>query len=150
MDPRLFLTFLFLIIASASASGFAADWAADWTGEWAGSGSAISNSYERQCEHIEMRLLQEEDEFTIRGGGYQCAELSAEYPYSVFTIQGQELIYEGQKVGVLSEKGLHLSYENGQFNLWLTLQEDGSLFYKERWKQGEDFLLIEGKILKRK
>lgn len=115
------------------------------SGEFNGPGNALYNGRVIQCDFIEMRLADpSETQFILRGGGYKCGAIQAEYPYSVFEREGNNLIYEGQEVGVVSENSLRLAL--GEFSLELKLNESSKLHYKETWDDGQDQLIIEGEL----
>lgn len=118
-------------------------WAAP-SGQWTGTGFAETVKKKWDCQLIEMRLLESENKLILRGGGYACGELQAEYPYSIFLLENGKVIYEGDEVGEYTDKTLHLRYDGGQYNLWLKVQENGQLFYRELWADRQDFLWIEG------
>ena len=120
--------------------------AQEFHGVFSGAGMAKQPSGVSRCSHIEMRFLNEAPEhFTIRGGGYQCGPLLAEYPYSRFERRGEKLFYEGREVWEINDKQLELWDEDGIF--YLTIRYDADqLKYFEMWEEGGDFLTIMGNL----
>lgn len=133
--PILLAVFLFLSTAHAGLGNV-----------WSGTGFAETLKTKNECEWIEIRLIHTEDTLIIRGGGYLCDDLLAEYPYSTFEINNGRLYYQGEVTGEIEENKLHISALGGQYNLWLKIKDDGNLFYRELWSERTDFLWIEGTL----
>ncbi|WP_155897243.1 hypothetical protein [Bacteriovorax sp. BSW11_IV] len=104
---------------------------------------ATLNGKEIPCEMLEIRFIHEGDKLILRGGGYRCGDIQAEYPYSVFNVVDGELIYHGDKVGYISEHKLSLQYE--EFSLNATMV-DGLLYYNELWQSNEDYFQVLGML----
>ena len=120
---------------------------ANWNLQIEGEGESSTLRGETPCEWIEMRFRQPgPSEFIIRGGGYKCGMIEAEYPYSTFKIENGKLVYQGKIHGEISEDRLHLTAEGGQYNLWVMKKNDGQYFYRELWADRNDFFMVEGDL----
>lgn len=119
---------------------------ADFNGRWSGEGIAQTAKSESPCENIFFRLSLSEKKFKIQDGGYNCSGLSAEYPYSVFTIRGSELLYQGEVSGFIDEKRIEIFSKEDGFQLIFILIDKKTIEVSERWQDGEDFLLIRSKL----
>jgi len=138
---KLFL--LFQLILSFTVS-FAADYP---HGEWRGTGHYKNPKKEGDCTSVEMRFDHRGETLILRGGGYTCGEIVAEYPYSKFKIDGSFIYYEGEQVGLISKDSLSIVYWSQGYQLHLFLKEDGSMSYTEMWTDGTaDFLKIKARL----
>lgn len=119
---------------------------ADFNGRWSGEGFAKTASASSPCEKVYFRLSLSQEKFKIQDGGYNCSGLSAEYPYSVFTIQGNDLIYKGEISGRISDNEIEIfSIEDG-FQLLFTKIDNQTIKVEERWQDGDDFLVINSSL----
>ncbi|CBW27936.1 putative exported protein [Halobacteriovorax marinus SJ] len=115
------------------------------TGKWSAGGFFDYNNRSGECKEIFMQIKQTDKKLYILDGGYICSDIQASYPPSSFNIVDGALYYFGEKVGEVTENEINLNYENGVYGL--SLKKIGTeLIYKESWDDGEDYLLIEGKL----
>ncbi|EQC51563.1 hypothetical protein [Bacteriovorax sp. DB6_IX] len=135
------LCFLLSLIYSSMALSFG------FSGVWIGSGEGQTPTTSFNCSEVEMRIHIEEDKLILRGGHYNCDSLSAEYPYSVFTIKDGVLFERDQAVGTIDEQTILLESPKDGFEMTLNLY-NGSLYFNEAWVDGEDYLVL-GAELKR-
>lgn len=113
------------------------------SGVYSNEGTAILNGREMSCDMVEIRFIHENEKFTLRGGGYRCGEIQAEYPYSVFQINNGELYYQGEKVGYIGDDYFSLAYE--EFSLDIKF-ENNHIYYNELWQDGEDYFQVLGEL----
>ncbi|OIQ20606.1 MAG: hypothetical protein BM556_01325 [Bacteriovorax sp. MedPE-SWde] len=120
---------------------------ADFTGTWIGSGETQRPTREGSCKDVEIRLIQTQKKLTLRGGHYNCDGISAEYPYSVFSIRDGKL-YEREKfVGEITDKKIKLVSPADGYELNFNLYK-GKLYLVESWIDGDDYLIIGAELTK--
>jgi hypothetical protein len=118
-------------------------------GIWVGKGRSTTQSSKLDCEWIEIRYLRPSSSKLIqRGGGYVCGDIQAEYPYATFGLIGEDIIYDGHRVGRLTDDLLHISTAGEQYQLWLMKKTEDEIFFRELWADGEDFFMVEGKLFR--
>lgn len=136
-------TLLALLAPTAQASSLN-----EFQGRWEGSGSATwyspASSREMSCSLIYFHLnAPRSDLFEIIDGGYSCDDdLEANYPNSQFELRGNQLFYNGKKVGNLDANGISIQIidkEEGyafDFELVPAKQEgQPKMFYSEKWRE---------------
>ncbi len=79
----------------------------------------------------------------MRGGGYRCGEIQAEYPYSTFKIVEGGLYYQGEKVGNIGEDFFSLEYEEFSLNIKYM---NGYVDYNELWQDESDYFQVLGTL----
>ncbi len=118
---------------------------ANLNGQWSGIGSFYTDKNKGDCNDIFFDLVEDQDYFKIKTGGYTCEEMSAEYPFSKFKKSGKDLLYFGKKVGIITRDGVVLEYYDGIYKLILKVK-DKKIDFSEEWKDGDDYLIISGKL----
>lgn len=113
------------------------------TGQFHGQGQAFYNGRKIKCDFIEIRFIELESQFILRGGGYKCGDIQAEYPYSSFKKMNGRLYFENQFVGTIDQDNVSLFFE--EFKLKLNKHGE-NLSYHEHWKDADDELLIVGTL----
>ncbi len=132
MKAILFLSTLILSFNSYSFSG-----------KWEGVGEFKTHKSNGECSNIYLSLRVKNQKLYILEGGYSCDFINAEYPPSVFNIDGNNLLYKGRRVGKITNSQLTLSKEEFR----LRLEKEGSqLIYKEIWQDNRSYLKIKGEL----
>lgn len=118
---------------------------ANFSGKWSAEGFYESNRNDGKCREVFLQLKQTKNSFKILDGGYICGEIQASYPPSSFDIINNELFYRNEKVGMVTDEDIRISYLDGVYNLSLS-KVDGEILFTESWKEAEDFLNINAKL----
>lgn len=118
---------------------------ADFNGRWVGKGYYYTHKSEGPCREVFFELSETQDSFNIVTGGYTCSLVSAEYPESSFEKKGNDIFYNGEKVGEKSDNEINISYYDGIYRLQLIL-EDNKIIFKEVWEDNGDSLVIKSHL----
>jgi len=118
---------------------------ANFNGQWQGEGHFESKKNKGLCHDIFFEFSEDQNSFKIKNGGYNCEEMSAEYPFSIFKKKGDQLLYNGEIVGYRKNDVLYLEYYEGLYKLKVIKNED-IVHFSEEWNDGDDYLTISGKL----
>lgn len=136
-----FLIFIFTIFSSITFANF--------DGTWVGNGHFLLNEKNGDCPWVEVRFYHVDDKFVFRGGGYECASIKAEYPYSVFTISNGLLFQGNKRVGRISNLGFILESKEHGYTLKITKVSDHEIDLKETWQDESDLFIVNGRLKNR-
>ena len=118
---------------------------ANFNGKWLGEGYYYTHKSEGECHEVFFELQEDKDYFRIKTGGYNCSFMSAEYPSSHFKKKGEELFYNGKKVGTIKDNQVSISYYDGVYKLDLMI--DGKqLIFREDWAQDGSYLRLKSHL----
>lgn len=124
-------------------------------GHWVGSGQAWDQGgWASDCPQIEFHSVQHENTIDIQAGVLNCKSLKTTWKPHQVQIQGDELWYNGEKIGTISETQVHtesVSPKNKMKQIFDFEIQGDQMFYHERWTDlsgQKEYLWVKG-LLKR-
>lgn len=116
---------------------------ANFTGSWYGDGKFVTHKRQGDCFEVFFELKDGSSEFELVTGGYNCSQLSAEYPNSIFEKQNGALLSEGKIVGAYSDNMITIFDKENEFSLTFSKDDDKSAMnVKEEWGNNINYLII--------
>ncbi len=134
---KLLFLFLFLsVTAQAAVSN-------QFLGLWNGSGKAWDNgNWNATCDRIEYEGSSTEEEFYLGPVNFFCGDFTNQWLPFTFSIKGNELWQNGNKVGAFTADTLHAetidSKSGFRIVFDLTRQADSILYYERWFLKGQD------------
>jgi hypothetical protein len=122
--------------------------AIELTGDWVGKGSLHydvgSGEKLKQCDEVQLSFRQTATSVTTLTCHYRCGLTELYCGYPEVEIAGTDVLYEGQKVGVVTESSLDIDYKVDEFHgEWHVTRIGEFLHVEDRYAHSDTGTYIE-------
>lgn len=122
---------------------------ADFSGQWEGTGRAwASTSWKADCEIIQVEVRQTPTKLQRHSGGAKCGTLTTTEDPIELEIRGNELWFDDNKVGNISDTSLSITAASGPFTVSYRarLIDSKTISYEEKLSGNDGYLIIQGTL----
>ncbi|GIL16704.1 MAG: hypothetical protein BroJett040_04550 [Oligoflexia bacterium] len=122
-------------------------------GHWVGTGFAHDKSgWQAKCDQIEFQSTQTEEVISIHSGNLRCGNLKTTWRPHQVQIRGNELWFNGEKIGTIAETHVHTESisANSKIKQVFDFEIQGEIMlYNEIWTDlsgSREYLSIQGQL----